>query len=81
MSPSSVLPSIPELETHELLRTEGFLLSNLAPAKVGYLNGAHQAMVKALKEWTISLGAINVVHGPVFDYDLDGHQDPVAHVL
>lgn len=70
-----------ELETQELLNAEGFLLSNLAPVKVGYLNGAHQAMVKTLKGWASSLGAINVVHGPVFDYDLDGHQDSVGHVL
>lgn len=73
----SLLPSISELETQELLEAEGFLLSNLAPVKVGYLNGAYQAMVKVIKGWTTSFGAINVVHGPVFDYDLDGHQDPV----
>lgn len=70
-----------ELETKELLAAEGYLLSNLAAVKDGYFNGAYKAMVKALKGWTTSFGAINVVLGPIFDSDLDGHQDPVNTVL
>ena len=70
-----------ELDTKELLEAEGYLLSNMAAVKAGYLAGAYQAMVKAMKGWTTSLGAINVIHGPIFDHDIDGHQDPVAIVL
>lgn len=77
----SLAISFLELESKELLAAEGYLLSNLAAVRVGYFNGAYKAMVKALKGWTTHLGAINVIHGPIFDYGLDGHQDPVASVL
>lgn len=70
-----------EMETDELLISEGHLLSNLAPVKIGYKVGAHAAMVNAIRFWASTMGVLNIVHGPVFDYDLDGHQDPVAHTL
>lgn len=61
--------------------SEGHLLSNMAPVKAGYRNGSYPAMVKALRHWATTKGTLNVIHGPIFDYDLDGHQDDVAHVL
>lgn len=70
-----------ELERKELLEAEGYLLSNMAPVRAGYADGGRQAMVKAIKEWTNSFGTINVIHGSIFDLDIDGHQDPVATVL
>ncbi|XP_045599499.2 venom phosphodiesterase 2 [Procambarus clarkii] len=70
-----------DMETDELLMSEGHLLSNIAPVKSGYRKGAHTMMVNALRIWTTTKGVLNVVHGPVFDYDLDGHQDQVSTVL
>lgn len=70
-----------ELESKELLEAEGYLLSNMAPVRAGYADGGRQAMLKAIKDWTNSSGAINVIHGPIFDLDIDGHQDPVDSVL
>ncbi|KAG7154958.1 Ectonucleotide pyrophosphatase/phosphodiesterase family member 2-like [Homarus americanus] len=70
-----------EMETEELLMSEGHLLSNMASVKVGYKEGAYTAMIKAIRFWASTKGVINVVLGPVFDYNLDGHQDEVTHVL
>ncbi|XP_071546303.1 venom phosphodiesterase 2-like [Panulirus ornatus] len=70
-----------EMETDQLLMSEGHILSNLAPVKIGYKEGAYTAIVNAIRFWASAMGVLNVVHGPVFDYDLDGHQDKVSHVL
>lgn len=69
-----------------MLRLEGRLLSSLASVRAGYKAGARRAMVTALRGWAADGGgdkgaAINVVTGPVFDYDLDGHQDDISHTL
>lgn len=69
------------MESDQLLMSEGHLLSNLAPVKIGYKEGAYTAIVNAIRFWASTMGVLNVVHGPVFDYDLDGHQDTVAQVL
>lgn len=70
-----------ELETQELLAAEGHLLSNMAPMRAGYLKGAYKAIVEAIRWWAAIKGGINVVLGPVFDYDLDGRKDNMADVM
>lgn len=69
-----------------MLNLEGRLLSSLASVRAGYKAGARRAMITALRGWAADEGgdkgaAINVVTGPVFDYDLDGHQDDISHTL
>ncbi|XP_047491362.1 venom phosphodiesterase-like [Penaeus chinensis] len=70
-----------ELETQELLAAEGYLLSNMAPMKAGYMKGAYKAMIGAIQWWAANKGGINVVLGPVFDYDLNGKKDNMPDVM
>ncbi|XP_063609085.1 venom phosphodiesterase-like, partial [Penaeus indicus] len=70
-----------ELETQELLAAEGYLLSNLAPMRAGFMKGAYKAMVGAIQWWAAKKGGINVVLGPVFDYDLNGNKDDVRDIM
>lgn len=69
-----------ELETREMVEAEGHLLSNMAPVKLGY-NGARHTIINAIKLWATQRQDLNVIHGPVFDYNLDGIRDSVSSVL
>ncbi|XP_076060627.1 venom phosphodiesterase 2-like isoform X2 [Oratosquilla oratoria] len=70
-----------ELERPQVLEEEGYLLTNMAPVLPGFENGPRAVLTKSLQTWVDLRGEVNVIHGPVFDLDLDGHQDNVTFVL
>ncbi|XP_064113302.1 uncharacterized protein LOC135219977 [Macrobrachium nipponense] len=69
-----------ELETREMSEEEGHLLSNMSPVRAGYFE-ARRAMINALEYWVTERMDLNVIHGPVFNHNFDGHRDSVSSVL
>lgn len=55
-------------------------MSNLAPLLKGFEKGPRKYMLEAMEKWTKLKGSLNVVHGPVFDYDDDGIRDDFIHI-
>lgn len=45
------------------------------------MKGAYKAMIGAIQWWAAHKGGINVVLGPVFDYDLNGKKDSMTDVM
>ena len=50
-------------------------MSNVAPCRRGYLQGGRRVMTKSVRTWAQRLGQVNVVHGPIYDHNLDGQRD------
>ncbi|CAL4061029.1 unnamed protein product, partial [Meganyctiphanes norvegica] len=78
MSQRQLFPE--ELEDPILLKSEGYLVSNLSPVYSGFENGARLAVIRSIRRWVPVYGKLNIIHGPIFDYDIDGRQDTASQV-
>ncbi|CAK8697231.1 unnamed protein product [Clavelina lepadiformis] len=58
-------------------RYDAALISNQVPMYLPAVT-VWNYMTRVLADWAKSYGGVNVVSGPVFDYDFDGHADTMA---
>ncbi|XP_014666537.1 PREDICTED: venom phosphodiesterase 2-like [Priapulus caudatus] len=56
------------------------IMTNMVPMYEGFIQGVWHDVHDYLSQWAQTLGPINVVTGPVFDYNIDGNYDDLSMV-
>jgi hypothetical protein len=51
------------------------MTSNLLPLKDSYINGIHPALVSHIDDYVTNFKYLQIITGPVFDYNGDGIKD------
>jgi hypothetical protein len=46
----------------------------------GFKSGVWQSLLNMLGKWQAKHGPLNVISGPVYDYDYDGHYDDLTKI-
>lgn len=59
---------------------DGFLSSNLVPMYEGFKTGVWRRMLHSLEEYAAKYGTLQVLFGPIFDYNADGMNDAYSNL-
>ena len=71
---------ISELEFPSVLAEEGYLLSNVAPVYWSFMNDGRRILIEKIKKLATKKSSVNVILGPVFDYDFNGIKDDLSQI-
>ncbi|KAK2186559.1 hypothetical protein NP493_196g03063 [Ridgeia piscesae] len=73
ITPAYLFP--PEFSSSNVTVTDTLILSNVVAMYQGFKTGIWSDLMQLIHEWTEAAVSMQVIVGPVFDYDMDGRMD------
>lgn len=70
----------PAFSTSNVSVTDTWVWTNGGPMLTGFLEGIWQHLLMRVKGWVTQYGTLNVVSGPIFDYNYDGVADTIEDI-